>query len=174
MGSLLLARLSCPRKKDIHFWCDLRESTSALFPRSLENFKSHRRYVSAVRFDKKLSPSLVRHATWRDRRAWSILSEEKRYRGSLELQKARRGIGINEEEQRSREYLTSSGIVNYAMQIRERHAVSAIQRGVCGSCIQVRSCCLYYLRCTMLCRYCTSKLSWYYIKTWGRSKHGYS
>lgn len=33
------------------------------------------------------------------------------------------------EDQRSGEYLTNSGIVNYAMQISERHAASAIQRG---------------------------------------------
>lgn len=63
-----------------------------------QNFKSHQRHVSAMRFDKKLAPSLVRHATWKDRRAQSISSEDKGYRGSLQPQKARGEMGTDGED----------------------------------------------------------------------------
>lgn len=126
-------------KKDIHFWCGLRESTSALFPRSLETLNRTRDTYPLCDSIRSLLASLVRHATWRDRRARSISSKNKGYQRSLQTQKARGGMGTDGKDQRSGEYLTNSGIVNYAMQISERHAASAIQRGVCGSCIQVRS-----------------------------------
>lgn len=105
------------------------------FSTLVRNFKSHQRHVFALLFDKKLAPphSLdMQHGETGEREVYRQRIKDIRDRYS----RKGAGYGTDGEDQRSGEYLTNSGIVNYAMQISKRHAASAIQRRVCGSCIQ--------------------------------------
>lgn len=153
---MLLCQFVFRRKKDTHSWCSLRESFN-FFPRLLaRKFKSHQRSVSVTRFDKKLDSSIIRYATQKEKERRRETRDLEVYivkecRESLWARKGLRiRMGIDERgQQRNGEYPANSCIVNYVMQISERHAASAIQQGICD--LHLASAAVVFIIWNILC-----------------------